>query len=53
MMKDMHALEGNAAVNSALQDTDDILDTNGLNCRNIGQPVPNNPVLTKPVHNVN
>ena len=50
---DTQALEGNAAENAALQDIHYILRSNGLECRSIGLPIPNNPMLINPVRNVN
>ena len=52
-MTEVMRVEGNAAENAALQVIDDILGTNVLYCRIICLPIPNNPMLIKPEHNVN
>ena len=49
MMESIQVLEGN----STFQDIHCVLRKNGLNYKSIGLPVPNKPILIKPVHNVN
>ena len=52
-MEDMQVLERNAASNAALQDIDDILRTNCLDCRSICLPLSKSPMFIKPVNSVN
>lgn len=55
MIEDMYEIEVNAAENTALQHIDKILRENGLNCRNIGLPIPTdeNVEINNPVYDIN